>query len=394
MKTNLSELHNRPLLWANSARCFMLFICFLLTGMGRQTLQAQQVRIKDIVSFQNTMQTGLVGYGLVVGLNGTGDRATGNRGSIFTIQTISNMLERFGITVRKEQLRTRNVAAVMVSAKVRPFSSVGSQFDVVVSSLGDATSLEGGVLLPSPLMDTAGIPYAMAQGPLSIGGYNVETRAGEKLRKNHALVGRIPDGGSLNQLPPGQNLDLKKPLKLFLLDPDFSTANRIAEVINQGADSLKYAKAVGPGVVELTLPDSLQTPQGATQYIASIEALKVNADVEARVVINERTGTIVAGGAVTIGEVMIAHGSLTIHTSSAPVISQPQPFSGGQTVVAQVTNTVAEEQDARTAVIKQTTTVSDLALALNTIGLKPRDIISVFQAIKQAGALRAQLIIN
>ncbi len=374
---------------------YMLLMLLLLSGTVQSPLNAQQVRIKDIVSFQNTMQTGLVGYGLVVGLNGSGDRATGNRGSVFTIQTISNMLERFGITVRKEQLRTRNVAAVMVSAKLRPFSAVGSRFDVIVSSLGDATSLEGGVLLPSPLMDAAGNLYAMAQGPLSIGGYNVETRAGEKLRKNHALVGRIPDGGSLNKLPPAQKLDLQKPIQLFLLDPDFSTANHIAMAINQGSDSVQYAKAIGPGIVELTLPDSLKSPQGATQYIASIEALSVMADAEARVVINERTGTIVAGGAVTIGEVMIAHGNLTIHTRSAPVISQPQPFSsGGQTVVAQVTNTVAEEQNARAAVIKQTTTVSDLALALNTIGLKPRDIISVFQAIKQAGALRAQLIIN
>ena len=374
---------------------YLLLMLVLLSGAVQSPLKAQQVRIKDIVSFQNTMQTGLVGYGLVVGLNGSGDRATGNRGSVFTIQTISNMLERFGITVRKEQLRTRNVAAVMVSAKLSSFSAVGSRFDVIVSSLGDATSLEGGVLLPSPLMDAAGNLYAMAQGPLSIGGYNVETRAGEKLRKNHALVGRIPDGGSLNKLPPAQNLDFQKPIQLFLLDPDFSTANHIAMAINQGSDSVQYAKAIGPGIVELTLPDSLKSLQGATQYIASIEALSVMADAEARVVINERTGTIVAGGAVTIGEVMIAHGNLTIHTRSAPIISQPQPFSsGGKTVVAQVTNTVADEQNARAAVIKQTTTVSDLALALNTIGLKPRDIISVFQAIKQAGALRAQLIIN
>jgi len=374
---------------------FMLVALLLLAGGFLQQAKAQQVRIKDIVSFQNSMQTGLVGYGLVVGLNGTGDRSTGNRGSVFTVQTISNMLERFGITIRKDQLRTRNVAAVMISSKLRPFSVIGSQFDVVVSSLGDATSLEGGVLLPSPLMDTAGNLYAMAQGPLSIGGFNIETRSGEKLRKNHALVGRIPDGGSLNKLPPSQNLDLKQPLKLFLLEPDFSTSTRIAQAINKGSGSLQYAKAIGPGIVELSLPDTMMSMQGATQFIASIEALTVVADAEARVVINERTGTIVAGGTVTIGEVMIAHGSLTIHTQSAPVISQPQAFSsGGQTVVAQVTNTVAEEQNARTAVIKQTTTVSDLALALNTIGLKPRDIISVFQAIKQAGALRAQLIIN
>ncbi|RMH60982.1 MAG: flagellar basal body P-ring protein FlgI [Calditrichaeota bacterium] len=356
-----------------------------------------QVRIKDIVTFGNGMQTDLVGYGLVVGLNGTGDRATSNRGSVFTIQTISNMLERFGITVPKRQLRTRNVAAVMVTASVHPFSAVGSRFDVVVSSLGDATSLEGGVLLPTPLMNPAGQQFAMSQGPLSIGGFNVETSAGEKLRKNHALVGRVPNGATLTVLPENQNFDVGKPLKLFLLQPDFSTSNRIAQAINQatGRDSLQYARAVGPGVVELTIPDSLKSFQGAVSYIASIESLPVQADVEARVVINERTGTVVAGGAVTIGEVMISHGNLTIHTRRTPVISQPNAFSsGGNTVVAEVTNTVVDEEQARNGVIRETTTVTDLALALNTLGLKPRDIIAVFQAIKQAGALRARLIIN
>lgn len=356
-----------------------------------------QVRIKDIVTFGNGMQTDLVGYGLVVGLNGTGDRATSNRGSVFTIQTISNMLERFGITVPKRQLRTRNVAAVMVTASVHPFSAVGSRFDVVVSSLGDATSLEGGVLLPTPLMNPAGQQFAMSQGPLSIGGFNVETSAGEKLRKNHALVGRVPNGATLTVLPENQNFDVSKPLKLFLLQPDFSTSNRIAQAINQatGRDSLQYARAVGPGVVELTIPDSLKSFQGAVSYIASIESLPVQADVEARVVINERTGTVVAGGAVTIGEVMISHGNLTIHTRRTPVISQPNAFSsGGNTVVAEVTNTVVDEEQARNGVIRETTTVTDLALALNTLGLKPRDIIAVFQAIKQAGALRARLIIN
>jgi flagellar P-ring protein precursor FlgI len=368
----------------------------LLIILATQNLFGQ-VRIKDIVTVENSQQTALIGYGLVVGLGGTGDRSSGNRGAVFTIQSISNMLERFGITIPKEQLRTRNVAAVMVTAKIQPFSIVGSQFDVVVASLGDASSLEGGVLLPTPLMDTAGNNFAMSQGPLSIGGYNVETSAGEQLRKNHALVGRVPSGGSLTNLPANQSLDISKPLHLFLIEPDFSTASRIAEAINGGLaqDSTSVAQPLGPGIVEINFPDSLKTQAQAINYISSIEVLPVVTDVEARVVINERTGTIVAGGAVTVGEVMISHGSLTIHTRSAPIISQPNAFSsGGQTVVAQVTNTVADEENAQSAVINETTTVTDLALALNTIGLKPRDIIAVFQAIKQAGALRARLIIN
>jgi len=369
---------------------FILFLIVATTAFG-------QVRIKDIVTVENAQKTALVGYGLVVGLNGSGDRASGNRGSVFTIQTLSNMLERFGITVPKEQLRTRNVAAVMVTANLNAFMIMGSQFDVVVSSLGDANSLEGGVLLPTPLMDVAGTNYAMTQGPLSIGGYNIETNSGEKLRKNHSLVGRVPNGGTLTINPERTNFDMTKAIKFYLIDPDFSTANRIADAINQAnpSDSIIVAQANGPGIVEINFPSTLQTPNEAIQFIAELEVLSVIADVEARVVINERTGTVVAGGRVTIGEVMISHGNLTIHTRSAPVISQPNALStGGQTVVAQVTNTVADEEEAETAVIRETTTVTDLALALNTIGLKPRDIIAVFQAIKQAGALRAQLIIN
>jgi len=284
---------------------FILFLIVATTAFG-------QVRIKDIVTVENAQKTALVGYGLVVGLNGSGDRASGNRGSIFTIQTLSNMLERFGITVPKEQLRTRNVAAVMVTANLNAFMIMGSQFDVVVSSLGDANSLEGGVLLPTPLMDVAGTNYAMTQGPLSIGGYNIETNSGEKLRKNHSLVGRVPNGGTLTINPERTNFDMTKAIKFYLIDPDFSTANRIADAINQAnpSDSIIVAQANGPGIVEINFPSTLQTPNEAIQFIAELEVLSVIADVEARVVINERTGTVVAGGRVTIGEVMISHGNL------------------------------------------------------------------------------------
>ncbi|WP_456408870.1 flagellar basal body P-ring protein FlgI [Caldithrix abyssi] len=358
-----------------------------------------EVRIKDIVSIENGNRVSLIGYGLVVGLAGTGDRPASRRGAIFTVQSISNMLERFGITVPREALRTRNVAAVMVTAQIPPFSHVGARFDVVVSSLGDATSLEGGVLLMTPLRDGAGNIYAMAQGPLSVGGYNVETSAGERLKKNHSLVGRIPDGGYLQVEPPNQNIDVRKPIGLHLNEPDFVTARRIANRINayfagdSGANNL--ARPVSPGLVQLYFPDSLENPAQAISYIAQVETLTVNVDVEARVVINERTGTIVAGGNVQIDEVMISHGNLTIHTMSSPVISQPAPFSRvGRTVVTRITQTTAQEGEAKTAVIQKTATVSDLATALNTLGLKPRDIIAIFQAIKEAGALKAKLVIN
>ncbi len=380
-------------------RLIRLLGIILFFSMMHNSVSAE-VRIKDIVSIENANELSLIGYGLVVGLDGTGDRSGSRRGAVFTVQTISNMLERFGITVLKKELRTRNVAAVMVTAGLPPFSRQGMRFDVTVSSLGDATSLEGGVLLMTPLRDSGGSNYAVAQGALSVGGFNIETAGGERVKKNHTLVGRIPNGGYLQVDPPNQDFDLGKPVGLHLLKPDFVTAKRIAQAINlslSSKDSTKqyFAQPVSPGLVELHFPDSASTQAQAVTFIASVETLLVKSDRDARVVINERTGTIVAGGNVKIDEVMISHGNLTIHTRSAPVISQPQPFSsGGRTVVVPVTDTQVREGAARTAVIKTTTTVSELATALNTLGLKPRDIIAIFQSIKEAGALNAKLIIN
>jgi len=357
-----------------------------------------QVRIKDITRVENAKQEVLIGYGLVVGLDGTGDRPASRRGAIFTVQSISNMLERFGINVPKEQLRTRNVAAVMVTAKTPAFGRVGSRFDVVVSSLGDAKSLEGGTLLLTPLMGPDGMYYGVAQGPVSIGGYNIETTAGEKVRKNHALVGRVPNGGILEKAPEGQDFDLSVPLRLILNNPDFITATRIADAINKlynRESGVTLAKAINANVVEVKYPDFVKNVEDGVTFIASIETLTVRPDVEARVVINERTGTIVAGGNVKLSEVLVSHGSLTIHVRRRPVISQPSaPFSSaGQTVVTYITETTIQETEAKTAVVRETTTVADLAQALNELGLKPRDIIAIFQAIKEAGALNARLII-
>ncbi|MBO8130523.1 MAG: flagellar basal body P-ring protein FlgI [Candidatus Marinimicrobia bacterium] len=357
-----------------------------------------QVRIKDITRVENAKQEILIGYGLVVGLDGTGDRPASRRGAIFTVQSISNMLERFGINVPKEQLRTRNVAAVMVTAKTPAFGRVGSRFDVVVSSLGDAKSLEGGTLLLTPLMGPDGMYYGVAQGPVSIGGYNIETTAGEKVRKNHALVGRVPNGGILEKAPEGQDFDLSVPLRLILNNPDFITATRIADAINKlynRESGVTLAKAINANVVEVKYPDFVKNVEDGVTFIASIETLTVRPDVEARVVINERTGTIVAGGNVKLSEVLVSHGSLTIHVRRRPVISQPSaPFSSaGQTVVTYITETTIQETEAKTAVVRETTTVADLAQALNELGLKPRDIIAIFQAIKEAGALNARLII-
>ena len=378
---------------ARHAVPLLVLMAFFLPGPADA-----QVRIKDIVSVENATEGSLIGYGLVVGLSGTGDRSGGSRGALFTVQSIANMLERFGITVPREQLRTRNVAAVMVTGRIPAFGRVGSRLDITVSSLGDAKSLEGGVLLMTPLMDAAGTQYALGQGPVSIGGFNIETRAGEQLRRNHALVGRVPGGASLIAEPPGANLAPGEPVRLHLVEPDFMTARRIADRINAMAgaasgDSAAVASPLSPAVVEVTFPASVTSEGQAVAFMADLEVLEVQPDTDARVIINERTGTIVAGGAVTVGEVMISHGSLTIHTRRSPVISQPPAFSSGQTVVDEVTDTQATEDAARIAVVGETATVSDLATALNDLGLKPREMIAIFQAIKEAGALRAELII-
>ncbi len=362
-----------------------------------------EVRIKDITSIENNCQKMLVGYGLVVGLNGTGDRSSGTRGAIFTVQTISNMLERFDITVPKEQLRTRNAAAVMLTAQTPAFGRVGSKFDVTVASLGDANSLEGGVLLMSPLKASDGSYCAIAQGPLSIGGYNIETDAGERMQQNHALVGIVPNGGVLQKKLAGDDFSIDKPVRFIINDPDFVTASRIGEKINSyylsdsllNPNSAFIAQALNASVVEMVFPERISDRDEAIAFLSKIESLSIVPDIDARVVVNERTGTIVAGGNVKISEVMISHGNLTIHVKRRPIISQPSAAfsSTGKTVVEYMTETTVTESDAQVAVIPNTTTVSDLAQALNELALRPRDIIAIFQAIKQAGALNARLII-
>jgi len=367
---------------------------FLAAVLGIQQLTAQGVsRIKDVTTYRNIRQVTLVGYGLVVGLNGTGDRAYGNRGTIFTVQSIANMLEEFGLTIDSQHLRTRNAAAVMVTATTPPFGKPGTRFDVNVSSLGDATSLENGVLLMSPLRSAEGNYYGLAQGPVSVGGFNVTTLGGERLRQNYALVGRVPDGATLERAVGEVALQLDQPVEFLLKVPNYTTASRIAEAVNTFRPNVPpLAQAQDASIVQVSFPPGLSQAWELVQFVASIEVLQVVQDVEARVVINERTGTVVAGGNVTIGAVLVSHGSLQIHTTTAPYVAQPSPFSTGQTVMIPITYTTVSEQPGEAAVLS-VTTVSELAAALNDMGFKPRDIIAVFQAIKEAGALNAKLII-
>jgi flagellar P-ring protein precursor FlgI len=302
------------------------------------------------------------------------------------------MLDRFGITVNPNDLRLRNVAATMVTAEISPFVRPGSRFDVEVSSIGDATSLAGGILLPTPLSDLDGWVWANAQGPLSVGGFNIE--AGRvAMRKNYTLVGRVPNGGIATRAADSLTLASDK-LRFNLNQPDFTTAQRMTEALNAqfGEGTAKALDAVS---VEVTPPADYQSPDGAKkiEFIAVAEALTLNVDAPARVVINERTGTVVVGEFVRLRPAAVSHGSISIAVKSAPVISQPGPFSSGQTVVAPLDQVTVEETKTPLVTLQEGATVGDVATALNALGVAPADLIAIFQALKEAGSLQAELVV-
>ncbi|MCB0731078.1 MAG: flagellar basal body P-ring protein FlgI [Ignavibacteriae bacterium] len=344
-------------------------------------------RIKDIAYFKGVTSEQLIGYGLVVGLSGTGDSYR----STFTVQSVTSMLKRFGITVPETNLRTRNVAAVMVTAKVNNLAKQGTEFDVSVSSLGDAKSLMGGTLLMTPLSRNDGNVYAMSQGPVSIGGYDINTSSGGRVAKNHALSGRIPNGGILEKSILDEGF-VPEELSIVLKEPDFTTSNAIADSINN-AFGTQVATLVDGAEISLNIPAGGQT--SLTEFLARVESIEVIKDVIAKVVLNERTGTVVAGSNVKISPVSISHGSLNITINSYPIISQPEPFSQGQTTV--FNNLVPEvnegEQEVSTYSLDGASNAQEVAAALNSLKVSPRDIIAIFQALKEAGALTAELII-
>ncbi|MBN1212277.1 MAG: flagellar basal body P-ring protein FlgI [candidate division Zixibacteria bacterium] len=348
--------------------------------------EAAKVRIKDITVFQNKQETDLFGYGLVVGLDGTGD---GN-GTQFTTQSLVNMMERMGLELDRNKVKVKNVAAVMVTARMSSQQTEGAYFDVTLSSIGDASSLQGGTLLLTPLSDATGVVRAVAQGPVSIGGFNVQVDEGNRIINNYTLVGRIPGGGRTTH-PLSPTPDSDKEIFLSLVNPDFTTAHRVAERIN-----IKYgltAYAVDGGSIKVVVPDSLMHPNLRMQFLSDIGQLQIVPDNIARVVINEKTGTIVAGQHVTIEPVAVAHGTITVNIQSRPIISQPEPFSQGETIVTQESYINVNQEKAHVVNLKGSVYLSDVASALNKIGATPRDIIAIFQALKQAGALQAELVI-
>lgn len=346
---------------------------------------AKTSRIKDIVDIEGVRENQLVGYGLVVGLNGTGD---GLNNSPFTEQSLIAMLERLGVNIRGQNLNTGNVAAVMVTSTLPPFINQGSKIDVNISSLGDASSLQGGTLLVTPLIAADGEAYAVAQGEVHISGFSVEGDAAS-VTQNIPTAGRIPSGAIVEREINFQLEELQQ-VRLALKNPDFTTSRRIAQAIN-GFTNAGLAKAENSASVVLRRPNNYDGT--IVDLITDIEQLPVQPDQPARVIISERSGVIVMGADVRVSSVAIAQGNLTLKINETPQVSQANPFADqGETVIVPRTDVSAEVgDDVKLAVLETGVTLQELVTGLNKLGVKPRDVITILQAIKAAGALQAEI---
>lgn len=351
--------------------------------------EAIAARIKDIATIDGATSVQVIGYGLVTGVNNQGDR----RQSTFTVQSVASMLKRFGITVPQETLNLRNVAAVMVTASVPTFMKKGQKFDVQVSSLGDAQSLQGGILLMTPLIDANGSVLAMAQGALTVGGFDFQSN-GSRAGRNLTTSGRVPTGGLLEQDLESEIVKDRK-LRILLRDPDFTTAVRISEAINRAPGLANSAEAVDAASVSVQMPTGASRSQ-IMSLIARIEALDVAPDPVARVVINERTGTIVVGGTVQLLPAVVSHGGLDIRIQSQENAIPPPPFTilPPSPVYTRNSNLEVTEEMNPAVALPGATTVEEMANALNKLKVSPRDLIAIFQALHQAGALQAELVIQ
>lgn len=342
-------------------------------------------RIKDIADVEGVRDNVLIGYGLVVGLNGTGDKTDD---IAFTKESLIAMLERLGVNTRDGKLDTKNVAAVMVTGTLPPFARQGTRVDVTVSAMGKATSLQGGSLLVTPLVGADGEVYAVAQGQVAIGGFSA-TGQGASVVKNVPTAGRIASGGIVEREIPFA-LNSLRDVKLALRNPDFTTARRIAQAINAYVGS-RVANPLDPSTVQLQVPPSYSGT--VTDLITDVEQLRVEPDQMARVVIDEHSGIIVIGANVRISEVAIAQGNLTIRVTETPQVSQPAPFSatGTTTTVPRTDIEVNEDKDRRLAIVNDGVSLQELVDGLNALGVGPRDMIGILQAIKAAGALNAEI---
>lgn len=341
-------------------------------------------RVKDIATVAGVRDNQLVGYGIVVGLDGTGDKTP------FTVQSVKSMLAQFGVKVPDDQrISLKNAAAVTLSADLPPFAKKGQKIDITVSSIGDATSLRGGTLLMSPLRGADGQVYAIAQGNLVVGGLSAGGNDGSRITVNVPSVGRIPNGATVERevLSPFMEGDS---LTLNLHTPDFTTANRLARSINDliGPDS---ARPMDAGAVSVNAP---RDRSQRVAFVSLLENLEVNpGEAPARVIVNSRTGTVVIGQHVRVMPAAVAHGNLTVTITEDPQVSQPAPLSEGETVVTPSTTVAVEEEDNRMFLFEPGVTLNDIVVAVNRVGAAPSDLVAILEALKQAGALRAELVV-
>ena len=364
------------------SRIFLnLFVLLLPIG---DLAWAAGTRIKDFASIEGVRDNQLIGYGVVVGLNATGDR----RQTVFSAQTLTNLLQQMGVQVPPTAIRVNNTASVMVTATLPPFAQPGTKLDVTVSAIGDASNLQGGVLLLTNLRGADGQPYAAAQGPVVTGGF-IAGGGGNKQTSNHPTTGRVPNGGSVERAAP--SVAPKSEVRLQLHHADFTSANRISEAVNK-----RFASAGGPlatsensALVRVRIPQEFSADP--VRFISQLESVQVELDTTAKVVVNERTGTIVMGKQVTVSPVAIMHGNLSVQIETQFGVSQPEAFSKGTTEVVPQVGVGVKEEKARNLVLKEGATVEELVRALSSIGSTPRDIIAILQNLQAAGALEAQI---
>ena len=379
-KSTLLLSQNGYSLFLFTSRTLLILLLVVIVGTANE---AHATRLKDIASVKGVRNNQLIGYGIVVGLDGTGD---GNNTS-FTTDGLVNIMKNMGVKVDRDKIRVKNVASVMVTAKLPPFVKIGQTIDVTISSLGDASSLQGGTLLATSLKGLNNQVYAIAQGPVSIGGFEEAGGAIEGRQKNHLTVARIPSGASVEREVPVSFAD-KDSITISLDTPDFTTISRMVKAIN-GFLGGQNAKAVDGATVDITIPDNFHNQQIA--FLAAIENLEIVPDAPAKVVLDERTGTVVMGEKVRIKSLALSHGNLSLQVTAAP---RPQATAEqGQTPAgeASASELIAPSKGEKLVTLEEGATLGEVVRALNSVGVAPRDLIAIFQSIKASGALQAEL---
>jgi flagellar P-ring protein precursor FlgI len=362
------------------ARVFPVVFC-VFVFVASAIIPAYAVRIKELGYLNGVRSNQLIGYGLLVGLNGTGDKSS----TLFTNQSLANMLDSLGVKVDARSTKVNNVAAVMITANLPAFAKIGNKIDAVVSSLGDAKSIEGGVLMLSQLRAADGEIYAIAQGPVTVGGF-LASGQGATVQKNHPTVGRIVNGVSIEREISYENAKTDSMI-ISLKYPDFTTARRIAERVNEVFRGAAFAK--DGGTININLPADMKA--NPVKFISMVENIDVKPDILAKIVVDEKTGTIVIGENVKISTVAISHGNLSVQIKEDAKVSQPLPFAKGETVVTPETAIKVEEERGRFYLMEGGITIKELVKALNSAGVSTRDVITILQTIKASGALHAEL---